>query len=93
MLAKTDVARIYETVLSIPGMNDHVKIRLASHARMYSFSTGSLSGAFRGWKGKTGPAPCRKRCRPGHSRTLGALATELLEKAGLTEMNQKLQSL
>jgi hypothetical protein len=26
MLAKTDVARIYETVLSIPGMNDNVKI-------------------------------------------------------------------
>ena len=28
MLAKTDVARIYETVLSIPGMNDQVKIAL-----------------------------------------------------------------
>lgn len=28
MLAKTDVARIYETVLSIPGMNDNVKINL-----------------------------------------------------------------
>ena len=26
MLAKTDVARIYETVLSIPGMSDNVKI-------------------------------------------------------------------
>jgi len=29
MLAKTDVTRIYETVLSIPGMNDHVKISLS----------------------------------------------------------------
>ena len=28
MLAKTDVTRIYETVLSIPGMNDNVKIAL-----------------------------------------------------------------
>ena len=26
MLSKTDVAKIYETVLSIPGMNDNVKI-------------------------------------------------------------------
>ena len=26
MLAKTDVARIYDTVLSIPGMSDNVKI-------------------------------------------------------------------
>ena len=26
MLAKTDVAKIYETLLSIPGMGEHVKI-------------------------------------------------------------------
>lgn len=26
MLAKNDVAKVYETVLSIPGMNDEVKI-------------------------------------------------------------------
>jgi hypothetical protein len=29
MLAKTDIARIYETVLSIPGMNENVKIVLS----------------------------------------------------------------
>ena len=28
MLPKTDVARIYETVLSIPGMNENVKVAL-----------------------------------------------------------------
>ncbi|MCW3108613.1 MAG: hypothetical protein JWQ09_3119 [Segetibacter sp.] len=26
MLVKTEIARIYDTVLSIPGMNDNVKI-------------------------------------------------------------------
>jgi hypothetical protein len=28
MLAKTDIARIYETVLSIPGINENIKIAL-----------------------------------------------------------------
>jgi hypothetical protein len=28
ILAKTDIARIYETVLSIPGMNENIKIAL-----------------------------------------------------------------
>ncbi len=28
MIAKNDVAKLYDTILSIPGMNDEVKISL-----------------------------------------------------------------
>lgn len=33
MLAKSDVAKVYETVLSIPGMNEYVKITLNIHLK------------------------------------------------------------
>ena len=93
MLAKTDVARIYETVLSIPGMNDNVKIALTISRKNILLLSKVVE------RGLTIKDPDDKSNNvldivPKETlQELLLLAAEMLDKAGLTEMNQKLQSL
>lgn len=93
MLAKTDVARIYETVLSIPGMNDHVKIALNIPRKNVLLLSKIIE---RGLSAKGADDQSNNVLDivpPETLQELKALPADLLGKAGLTEMNQKLQSL
>lgn len=93
MLAKTDVARIYETVLSIPGMSDNVKIALNIPRKNILLISKVIE---RGLSVKDAEDKSNNILDMVPKETLQELlsvATELLAKAGLTEMNQKLQSL
>lgn len=93
MLAKTDVARIYETVLSIPGMSDNVKIALNISRKNVLLLSKIIE------RGLSVTDPDDKSHNvldmvPKETlQELLSIATDLLSKAGLTEMNQKLQSL
>lgn len=93
MLAKTDVARIYETVLSIPGMNDNVKISLNITRKNVLLLSKVIE------RGLSAKVPDDKSNNlldivPNENlQELVLLAADMLGKAGLTEMNQKLQSL
>lgn len=93
MLAKTDVARIYETVLSIPGMSDNVKISLNISRKNVLLLSKVIE------RGLTLKDPDDKSNNvldivPKETlQELLLLTSDLLGKAGLTEMNQKLQSL
>lgn len=93
MLAKTDVTKIYETLLSIPGMNDNVKISFSIPRKNVLLLSKIIE---RGLAAKDGDDKSNSILEivPKQSlQELQALPGELLEKAGLTEMNQKLQSL
>ena len=93
MLIKTDVAKIYETVLSIPGMNDNVKITLNIPRKNVLLLSKVIE------RGLSVKDPDDKAgnvldiVSKEILQELQELPTELLNKAGLTEMNQKLQAL
>jgi len=92
MSVKTDVAKIYETVLSIPGMNDNVKIAFSIPRKNVLLLSKIIE------RGLSAEDPDNKIFSvldmvPKQTlQELQALPADLLEKAGLTEMNQKLQA-
>ena len=93
MLVNTDVAKIYETVLSIPGMNDNVKIALNIPRKNVLLLSKIIE---RGLSAKDADDKSTNVLEIVPKQTLQeleALPAELLEKAGLTEMNRKLQTL
>ena len=93
MLAKTDVSRIYDTVLSIPGMNDSIKISLNLSRKNVLLLSKIIE---RGLLVKDADDKSNNVLDIVPKETLQQLLQlpeELLGKAGLTEMNQKLQSL
>ena len=93
MLSKSDVAKVYETVLSIPGMNESVKITLNIHRKNVLLLNKIIE------RGMSVKNPDDKvhhvlDMMPEESfQDMQLLAAELLQKAGLTEMNQKLETL
>jgi len=92
MSVKTDVAKIYETVLSIPGMNDNVKIAFSIPRKNVLLLSKIIE------RGLSAEDPDNKiftvldMVPKQNLQELQALPADLLEKAGLTEMNQKLQA-
>lgn len=91
MSVKTDFAKIYETVLSIPGMNDNVKISFSIPRKnvllLSKIIERGLSVNYPDDKSGVLEIVTKEIILE-----LQALPAELLEKAGLTEMNQKLQA-
>jgi len=92
MIAKNDLARIYDTVLSIPGMNENVKVNLQTSRKNILL----LSKVFeRGLNTKEGDEKTMSILdivSPETLKELTVLSTELLNKAGLAEMNEKLKT-
>jgi len=92
MLQKNDVARIYDTVLCIPGMNENVKVNLQTSRKNLLLLNKVIE------RGLNGKEPDDKAVSildiiPKESlQELGAIAAELLNKSGLSEMNEKLRS-
>lgn len=91
MSTTNTIAKVFETVLSIPGMNDNVKIQLSIPRKNVLLLSKVIE---RGLAGKDGLnddnildiAPKETM------EELNAISNELLKKAGLIEMNEKLKS-
>ena len=85
------ISKVFETILSIPGMNDNVKIQLSIPRKNVLLLSKVIE---RGLAGKDGLnddnildiAPKETM------EELNAISNELLKKAGLIEMNEKLKS-
>ena len=91
MLPKTDVAKIYETVLSIPGMNDNVKMSF-SISRKNVLLLSKIIERGLSVKDPDDNSGLLEVIAKEIIQELQTLPAELLEKAGLTAMNQKLQA-
>ena len=93
MLAKADWGKVYETVLSTPGMNDTVKIALIIPRKNVLLLSKIIERGLsvKGTDDKLHNVP--DMIPEENLQELLLIASELLEKAGLTLMNQKLQSL
>jgi len=93
MIAKADVAKIYETVLSIPGMNQPIKVTVQSTRRNLLLLHQVIE---KGIKGKETDEKSQAFVESLSGETLkelSAIGYELLNKAGLTEVNEKMKSL
>lgn len=91
MIAKTDLAKLYETLLSIPGMNNQVKIDLKIPLRNALLLSKIIE---RGLLGKeiddSSPNILDLIPREMTSELLD-IPMEILQKAGLMDMNEKLK--
>jgi|SRR5665213_2244104 len=92
MLQKNDVARIYDTVLCIPGMNESVKVNLQTTRKNLLLLNKVIERGLNGRDSDDKAVSILDFISKESLAELGALATELLSKSGLSEMNEKLKS-
>ncbi len=92
MLAKNDVAKVYETVLSIPGMNDEVKVSLKISRKNLLLLNKVIERGLNGKESEDKSVTVLDSVPKETLQELGEIAGQLLNKAGLTEMNEKLKS-
>jgi hypothetical protein len=93
MLAKNEIARIYDTVLSIPGMNETIKISLNIPRKNVLLLSKVIERGLATKEEKDASSNVLEMVAAENVKELLVLAADLLSKAGLTEMNQKLQAL
>lgn len=92
MLAKNDVAKVYETILSIPGMNDDVKLNLKTSRKNLLLLTKVIERGLNGKESDDKSVSILEIVPKETLQEIGEIAMQLLNKAGLSEMNEKLKS-
>jgi len=91
MLTTNDVAKVYDTILSIPGMNETVKIDMRISRKNVLLLTSVIE---RGLSDKGEEKSGLLSNIPQESiAAFRTLAEEALQKAGLVELSQKLDGL
>lgn len=92
MLTTNDVAKVYDTILSIPGMNEVVKIDMKiSRKNVLLLSSVIRRGLVA--KDDDKSANLLESIPPETLQELEGIADEYLTKAGLTELSVKLKAL
>ena len=91
-MQKNDVARIYDTVLSTPGMNEKVKVHLQITRKNLLLLHKLIERGLNGKDTDDKTVNLLEIINGESLQELKEVAVELLDKAGLTEMNEKLRS-
>lgn len=89
-MANSSLETIYETLLTVPGMHDTVKIDLKIPRKTVLLFTEVLS---RGIEQKSSSANAVTNITKESQEELKAIISESLEKAGLTALSSKLKEL
>ena len=92
MLAKNEVALIYDAVLSIPGMSETVKVNLHTTRKNLLLLNKVIERGLNGKDTDDKTVSVLDIVSKETLQELSAIASELLNKAGLTEMNEKLKA-
>lgn len=92
MLSVKDVAVVYETLLASPGMNDMVKISVQIPRRQVLLLSKLIEVGL-SVRGEDAKGSILNTADTATLEELSAFAGELLKKAGLTEMNEKINAL
>ncbi|HRP37959.1 MAG TPA: hypothetical protein PLS50_09200 [Candidatus Dojkabacteria bacterium] len=92
MLTTNDVAKVYDTILSIPGMNETVKIDMKI-SRKNVLLLNSVIKRGLNTKDDDKPTNLLGSVPPETLQELLTFADDCLTKAGLTELSEKLNSL
>lgn len=92
MLPKNEITKVYDTVLSIPGMNQNVKVNLQASRKNLLLLSKVIERGLNGKETDDKSVSILEIVPKETLEELGAIANQLLNKAGLTEMNEKLKS-
>ncbi len=92
MQPNTDVAKVYDTILSIPGMNDEVKVNFRISRKNLLLLTKVIEKGLNGKETDDKSVSILETVPKETLQELGEIAEQLLNKAGLTAMNEKLKS-
>ncbi|MEJ7737030.1 MAG: hypothetical protein WKF97_06350 [Chitinophagaceae bacterium] len=92
MLTTNDIAQVYDTILSIPGMNDTVKIDLKISRRNVLLLTRVIERGL-ATKQDDKSSNLLDMVPKDILQDFTLLADDCLKKAGLTELSEKLKSL
>ena len=92
MLAKNDVAKVFETVLSIPGMSDEIKVNFRTSRRNLLLLNKVIERGLNGKDTEDKSVSILEIVPKETLQELGEIASQLLSKSGLTEVNEKLNS-
>ena len=93
MLTTNDVAKVYDTILSIPGMNETVKIDLKISRRNILLLNSVIERGLTVKDADGKPSNLLDVVSKETLQELTNLSDDCLKKAGLTELNDKLKSL
>jgi len=92
MLPKNEVTKIYETILSIPGMNQSLKVNIQTSRKNLLLLSKVIERGLNESQTDNKSISILDTISKESLEELKAISTELLSKAGLTEMNEKLSS-
>lgn len=91
-MATSEIIKIYETILTVPGMSDEVKVTLKTSRRNLLLLSKVIE------RGLTAKEPDEKLfsvldITPKETlKEISGIPAELLERAGLADMNERLKS-
>lgn len=88
----SEVVKVYGAILSSPGMTDNVKLDLKVNRRTILLLSQVIERGLNG-KGDEGSYGMLEALSKDELQGLEAFSKECLEKAGLTELNEKLSAL
>lgn len=91
MLTTNDVAKVYDTIMSIPGMNETVKIDMKITRKNVLFLNNIIKRGV-ALKDEEKPFALLNEIPKETLQELTAFADDFLSKAGLTELCEKLHS-
>ena len=91
MATTIDVALIYDTLLASPGMNDTVKINLSVSRKTVLLLTHTIERGLQTWQTSEQVSNFPEFGGKQSLAELEGLISDCLQKAGLTELNEKLK--
>lgn len=92
MQPNTNVAKVYDTILSIPGMNDEIKVNLRISRKNLLLLNKVIERGINGKDSEDKSISVLESIPKEALQEIGEIAVQLLSKAGLSEMNEKLKS-
>ncbi|KAF2340396.1 hypothetical protein [Flavobacterium tistrianum] len=91
MLTENDAAQVFDTILSIPGMNEQVRIDLKISRKNVLLLHHAIERGLE--ENDSSPSVLLKRTAEENIIELRQLSADCLGRAGLTELNEKLACL
>lgn len=92
MLAKTEVTKIYDTILSIPGMNQTIKVNIQTSRKNVLLLSKVIERGLNSNQADDKSTSILDTISKENLKELSEICSELLNKAGLAEMNDKLKT-
>lgn len=93
MLAKNEVAKIYETILSIPGMTDDIKVPFKTSRKNVLLLSKVIERGLNSSEMDEESVGVLEIVSKETREELSQIAAQLLNMAGLSEMNERLKAL